>query len=1713
MRRTLSLLLILLILLSSLYSLTTLADSTTSTSTASTTSQTASSDPQLSVLTLIPLWEAPAVSLGRSFLIASDNGTELVLFGKNFAITDYSGRRFAVDEDGGYIYTIDGKLLYQIGVGIYDSYSGVQLHSKFGWLSGNGRYAVEDPNLYGTNAVVVDLDTGTTIPVDWGDLRPVSGTYPRGGHVWVRMDYTGGIIAVGEADPNGRLLVYRYDPSLNKYVRIFTSQEYGYWRMIQVSWDGTYIVGGVYDLNYTFIFKRFDDTYKLIAQLPLKGGHASVTFTDPKNLGYILVGTTNGYAHIFRFDPSTDTAVEIWSGKVGTATGRVYSCTIVTQSAASLSFVGFRAIDGDAIVVDLNTKTVVFQDKVEVGESVSVSPAGDYIVLGQRVYMVIKSDVQAGHPRVRFWGSMIFERGMQDLGSTIEFKAPARDWHLYFYSGRITISKIYTESIPVTLTDDQDILQGKLGKMYSKGLVRAIKVVESSGSVDKLELETVDVPEVGFTAEHTVAMSSLFSVNALYGWNGHGFGGATVSSATVVDVPFSAPLDAYSEIKLQQAIAIVTVAPEFDLGKELLGVFGLEIVTGGVSYAAGKGLASKAGQIAMMKAVQWGLARSGAQLSIETIEDALLSAAKAAKTAGRALGYVGVGLIIDAGVGAYAHYVTYSSVRSFIMTMPVVEDPYGNKYSAVILILPLEEVQNYAGEYEEHIMSIAEQFGIKDVGIQFIVWGRNWDEYKALLEAGSLPTIDLKSAIETTIAAKYGYSLSQLRITGVKIVAETLVHGWANLWDWITGGVKVPVVTLIAGASIQPKAVTAGGRIYSDPSVIADLLKKVTINGKDYELIAGAIGAYTDFQLQMGADRLVIDFGKRLGYFADIRVDVEVMVKKDMQPLEDFAYTATLHYDWEDTLIKIDKIGFVDMPYPMVKAVRTFIYRYGNFTNDITEAFELTNKTVYPDSPSGYLYYYITRENTKFIDPANGGIMQPCKTYVFTYFYRPPPDVALNLYLNGTQVTSTKARHATVVLNSTKTQDVEYTITFKVKRLNGLTEETIYEESLVDTLSCEANVTAYRSYLIEKYVDLAIQTMAVNGTPAFVEITAKITKAKYDYDKSNNEKTVVYYPPSTLVERYGQNATLTVYTYNAINGSAIANATITVYNGTVSYTNKTNSSGYATFNVTIGLWGINASADGYHNYSTDLYVYGNMTFRIPMLPINATPVVEPPLNTSENPITYNETVYWWLSTQVVWRDGAPFEDAIVTIRNATDNTIIFQSNTDGTGYVHYLIPNGSWIKVEVNATNPLNTSQTFYDYRELNMTQHYWVVFRLPWTSKLYEPEVMLTSLDVVIHRGQGYYFGNVSHLILIGLWTNYPQKITLRLELVNTKTNETVNVKDVTVTLSEGHTVLMEWMDVNASEGMYVRAHANITSFEADTNLDNNELWSGAVFLKPMVDIQVFVLWRPVQQKQPWTILPEDLIEIDIGIVLPINTSSVPAKLSWELDKYDLRERTLTVMRGALEDVRAMEPGTVWRNITIAVPWTSRIVIHANVTHEWEDFGYNNFINLTIPIDPDVKLTVIEKPMFLSEGQIFKVKVNITSNVEPGVAIGWVSVVDNTTDTMIKRVQITLEPSLMLEVEGKAPENPTAFWMFRVPSATHTLTALFAGYDLYTANNQETFDVTVISNQWLTIAAIAAIIIAVIAAIAILKAARHTIQELRKPKFVRRRRFVVKRE
>ena len=1869
---------------------------------------------QMPRVALVKLWTVTHVTYSAKFIsddyvligAAKDVHIDVSLDGKYVAVDGPSPTAYLYDVKTG------SRLKTFTGPGVFDM-QGNKLWDRGGFFSGNSKRMIEDVKYYGTDARVVDTETWTTIPVDWGFTETTASAMYA-----CQLDYSGATLVVGYVAV-GKLLVYKYDPNQNKYIKVFEHQESGtgYGRRLQMTLDGKYIVVGGPDYQFVDIWRWDGSTYERIAQLNVSdsGGINALGISDPYKIGYIIVGSYNGWVLIAKFNPDTETVSIVYHEKVAPDGTRFYNpfydrwIPKITEV-----FVITGRNQGYGVVYDVLTNTTQVitypSSETEPHAAGAVSPTSSYVFIGDSLYMVVKRDVQSKYPRVRFWGSMEFHREYQSLSNPLILKAPAKDWHLYFYSGKVTIKRVYVEPVPVDLVEDPDIIQGRLAKMHEKGLTSAEVLYTENTEVKELEIiPGTEVKDIliseGLTnpENYLATVSLLHFVPPPYFWEGHAWYGS------VIHIPLDKPINVYDDMVMQLSTSVHTSTLLYDKNKRALGVIGIPVELGG-----GVGIGATAYSKIAWKVLEWYALRHGVSVG-------KIAAVATSQSVAKVAGIVGIAVAVWGGIdAALVEWGGFGDINTqdWIVIAPTVVDEQGNKYSAIKLVLPLEESENIE-TYYNRILKYFKDLGYVDVGLSVDYPCRTWDEYKALLAAGYAPQVRLDTLIEETIASKYGLDVNKLKIEGVDVFVITATKAKETFWEWLfgLGGVDADTVTLIGAATITVKGKLKAGTI-TDPSQIAALLGKVVINGIDFELKPGADGAYTEFAFNLGVESLTLDFGKREGYYADMVIASDVLVKKDFQPLEDFGYTTTLHYDWEDTLIRIERIEFTDMPYKMLKAERIFVYAYGNFTNDITEAFELTQVIFSDLSPTGEFYYYITRENTKFIDPANGGIMQPCKTYIFNYYYRQPPDAGIMVLLNGTKITSTLAHHATVLINSTAEQEVTYSLTFNVKYYEGITVKTLISRSLTDKMAVLANGTAYKTFDITPYVDAAINFMKSQNKTAFVEITAKIIEAKYNYYKDNDEYTVVYYPPlslpsplpggnftvtfevldavnytaipgATIVAAYGENitesslvytvttnesgraqlvlqggvwtfkaskdgyydafltapiyndtlirfylvpsiaenftqpilpingsttpiiinntpyfwlgvqvlwanglpfeganvsvyknatgeliATLTtngtgmawyllpayevynitvhavnpyntslvydasrvlnltahtiisfnvtwtpevpelakkyymvVYAYDALTNQPIGNVTVIVAKGQVGYLQLTNASGIAEFYLPfLGKWTVIGLHPDYDAANRTIELFENeTTVNLPMYPKNITMPVLPPVNGTYPPVVYQGENYYWLSVQVLWKDGYPFCGANVSVYNATDGSLMFQRYTNGTGFVHFLIPENASIKVTVNATHPEDPALTFYDERELNMTQHWYVVFTVPWESKYYQPEVWLKELHFVIHRGQGYFFGNVSHLVLLKIWTNKPQNVTVLIGLYNVTGGTWVSNKTVTLSLVEGINSFFEWVDVNASTGGYFKVFANITSWEYDTDPTNNWLWSEEQFLKPMVDIQVFVLWRPIEQKQSWSLLPEDVIEVDIGIRLPINTTTKPAKLEWRVEKYNLMDRIFDIERGAEEEVRVVQPGTVWRNVTIVVPWTSKIVVLANVTHEWEDFGYNNYVNVTIEIDPDVKIELVEKPSFIMEGQVFKVVVNVTSNVEPGGGIGWVSLIDNTTATLLKRVEITLEPMKTVELEAKAPENPTVFWIFRAPSTTHDLTTQFVGYDLYLGNNKQDFKLIVTSYQWLTIIAIIVVIIAVLAAI---RAVTHTAFEIREKskKFVKRK-------
>jgi len=566
-----------------------------------------------------------------------------------------------------------------------------------------------------------------------------------------------------------------------------------------------------------------------------------------------------------------------------------------------------------------------------------------------------------------------------------------RSLDVLMFSGKITISRLYIEPVPVDLVIDHDILYGKLSRMLDRGLVSNYTFYTEHTSVEALDVwsgyNIRDVLEGNGIREYENYISQISSLRFTpppYFWEGNVYYG------TVIHVPLSQPLGLYSEMRMELATQIHETSLIYDKDKRALGVLGVPVTIGG-----GVGVsAATYSKIANSILAKWAAQRVA-------VDVGKLSALTTSQTVAKVAGVVGIAIAVWGGIDAVL--IKWGGLgeiqtQSWVVIAPRVVDKYGRVYTALVMYLPRKEdgktvdVSKYMDVLKDHFKKL----GYYDVGFMVVYLADTWDEYKRILEGGFTPEANLYEVVRTTIAGKYGLSMEELQITGVDILVVNRARAKETFWEWFfgLGGVYVDTVTLIGAACIKVKGLLRSGTL-TDPSQIASALVRVDVNGVRYVLKPGSEGAYVEFSVTLGTSALVFKFpAAQLGYYGDLKIEVTAVVKSKFRDLNNYGYTTTVNYNWSSTLIRLSKIEFVDMPYPMMRCERTFIYEYGNFTHDLTVYFNLTSSIDDPLSPTGKLYYYITT-NTLIFDPANGGILQPGKKYIINYYYSEPPDVSL----------------------------------------------------------------------------------------------------------------------------------------------------------------------------------------------------------------------------------------------------------------------------------------------------------------------------------------------------------------------------------------------------------------------------------------------------------------------------------------------------------------------------------------------------------------------------------------------------------------------------------------------------------------------------------------------------------------------------------------------
>jgi len=1729
--------------------------------TATTTSSTNNNEEQKIKLPAVPV---PILNVSYDTYTAMFIGEEKVIVCTGHCDKDLGDRYISVVSDHkAYIYDIKtGKLLKTFSADsngdVFDLNTGEKVWDRSGFFSGNGRFLVEDAYHYGCDAKVVDLETKQVYNVTW--MRTYAAPDPANDkceYYAIQMDYYGTYIAAGQNNvTNGKLVIYKRVG--DEYKPIWWSHEIGQVRRLFFTLDAKIVVFGSLQDPTLYEAVMAGSDFWSIRDIDLVDGVGALTCVDPYKLKMCFVGTSHGHIYIFETDdggyiysdPKIYISNETYPNGTGTG-GRFYNPFYNRWSPVFTSVAAFSTNTDPyvSIIVDLETGKFYRFTGSGYGRAAAISLKSNYVFAGRTLYMLINPDIQSSEPRVRFHGTAIYNYGKkpQELSTPIVLKAPKdKPYHVYFTAGKVEITSLANKERPVSLVTDSDIEHGLLGRMYEKGLVTYDVIYQDGAEVTDHKMIKKDDRTVVYSRTHVlknIVISALFGAESV------------ADSGIIIKVPLQGTVSTYSELIQEQSIAVAIAAPVFDWKKELLGAVGLEFVTGAASYATSKALLSDA----FSRVV-------GGQDALMITEALHPKALKAGRILGKAAGVVGIVLMVDAAVEAYTHYIDYSNVKTTMFVVPVAMDTRtGDRYAAVAFILPASEVRERMEEYRKYAESyIKDKLNVKAVGVTFIELGTDWEEYNARLKAGQLPNVNLQSMIEA-VAEANGVPKSRLRYVEVDIIIDTITRGYASLFDRFAGGVRIPVVTEAQGAAIQVKGIVPSF-VTTDPNEIVGLVPYIEVNGQRYNMSVSEEAAIAYFSLPYGTDALVVRF-PNAPYLATLSVSADVLVKVPFKEETYGVYKAEFHYDWENVEIWIDRFEFVDMPYPMKYAERTYRYTYGEYTQEITDAFERGKVTDDPNSPTGKRYYYVTEENTRFIDPTNGGVMQPCKTYIFRYFYVSKPEVGnawVKVYFNGTSVVSTIPRHATFFVGSNGTdQTVTVLAQIYTKHKENGTIIVDMQKKFTRTYSIWKDEYVMFEEDIQDFVAKALELMK-QGKVGFVEVTIEVVKAEVNEIEEDDKDRVIYYPPPKL-NKSEQPVQLIVRVVDATNQTPIQNAEVTV-DGETDYTNAT---GEVTFVVPAGLHDITASASGYepkteqvnvydnmtvtielvkstaeritpeqvpeyaelkvcvYNYSSlepiedarvvidkvgvpgwyeafteadgcvvfpavvtkiplkvwaektgyltspkyDLVLYNDTEFDIYLVPetegsippeLNETPVID--TNTTQvitpdvgnaTVVIENGTLLFPLDVLVQYKDGTPFDGAQIYIYNNTTHELIMSGKTDGTGYAHFYVP--AYSVIDVNATAGTHN----FSAKKVWMTTPKLIIFTINETSSYFSPEVEISEVRIEIHRGLEQYYGRpVWHLVVTKLWTNVHQTVDLYLRLFDAE-NNTIAEKTVGgVELYPGVNVYMDWLEVNITSKDFedVTVYAKITKYEQDTDPRNNEMVGNTVTLKPFIDMYAVVTWSPVKQKVHYAILPGDVLEIDVGFVIPAKITDVSVSL--HVDEHNLKEKRLKSLIGRAERVATHEPTTIWRNFTVVVPYTDKIVVTANISHPLEDFTPNNNFTLVIPIDPDTKVEAARPTMLIvSSGAKVPVTVEITSN-----AIGmlyFVTVIDDSADELIGKVDINItDTNMTVTVEATAPVITGVY-------ETHIWNASANGADYYDENNYKTFSVSIWNIPW----------------------------------------------
>ncbi len=370
-------------------------------------------------------------------------------------------------------------------------------------------------------------------------------------------------------------------------------------------------------------------------------------------------------------------------------------------------------------------------------------------------------------------------------------------------------------------------------------------------------------------------------------------------------------------------------------------------------------------------------------------------------------------------------------------------------------------------------------------------------------------------------------------------------------------------------------------------------------------------------------------------------------------------------------------------------------------------------------------------------------------------------------------------------------------------------------------------------------------------------------------------------------------------------------------------------------------------------------------------------------NTLYPPLYCNGTVYVPLTLYVTYKDGVPYQGAVL-VSNGNNHT------TDDTGMVTVYYP----VNTVVNNTLLVNNT-AYYGPYSFTISNGTLIMVLLPFYSPIYLPYVFFTGLKLVSPGIAWNGVTSYNFTLVPEFLTNTPQTITVNYTVyMDTQPIESFLVN---YTLVNGVNQFYTEFTVPPFLGNHTFIVKGVIVTANTTFTNGLVAWSNPVTAVGFVEASFFIYPIFTHVKDFPYLLPEDLIAFRLGITLasPINISAPVVMFVNYTQPWGANATYYSYMFNAT----FVNGGFKFTTSNMSVPWGTAIFASANPIGGWVVNAFGNASTLGLAIYPEVKFISVKAPPVLTliGNGTAQVSVSLVTNIYGTGAVFSIIVNNNT--------------------------------------------------------------------------------------------------------------------